>query len=82
MSYISPIPVQADPADALLATPADTFWLHEASRSDCPPVRRLFRLLALASPKDRADAIDQITDHCRQRLGSEAMDAILNGRTA
>ena len=82
MSYISPTPVQADPADILLATPADPFWLHQANRSNCPPVRRLFRLLALASPKDRADAIDQITDHCRQRLGSEAVDAILTGRTA
>ncbi|KAA0592983.1 hypothetical protein J2848_005658 [Azospirillum lipoferum] len=82
MSYISPTPVQADPADALLATPVDPFWLHQANRSNYPPVHRLFRLLALASPKDRADAIDQITDHCRQRLGSEAMDAILNGRTA
>lgn len=82
MSYVSPTPVQADPADALLASPVDPFWLHQANRSSCPPVRRLFRLLALASPKDRADAIDQITDHCRQRLGSEAMDAILTGRTA
>jgi len=82
MSYVSPTPVQADPADALLASPVDPFWLHQANRSNCPPVRRLFRLLALASPTDRADAIDQITDHCRQRLGSEAMDAILNGRTA
>ncbi|MGF7174672.1 hypothetical protein [Azospirillum doebereinerae] len=83
MSYIAPNPAIADPADALLATPVepDPYWLRAANAADHPSVGRLFRLLAFAGPDDRADAIDQITDHCRARLDADAVTAISTGRT-